>query len=365
MFLLQPPILYILVFFCSLFISLSSIPNIIYVSSRKKLFDVPDNERKLHTRVVPNLGGLGIFFSYIIVASFFIKPETFNSWHYLASASLLLFLIGIMDDLISLSPKKKFLAQFFPSLLMVVFADARLSNLHGLFGIYELPYIISVCFSIIGCVFVTNAFNLIDGVDGLAGSVAALTMLTLGVCFATMNEPSMACAAFSMMGAAVGFLRYNISPARIFMGDTGSLVLGFTISILSIFFINTYDGSSAFAQTLMLSGDHPASILVIAFAIVSVPVLDCFRVFFRRITKGRSPFSADRTHIHHYLLDIGLSSRQTVLSIVIINAILIAVAFLTIHLKSTIALACVVIVFLVIFYMLSTLRKSRLKRQSI
>jgi UDP-N-acetylmuramyl pentapeptide phosphotransferase/UDP-N-acetylglucosamine-1-phosphate transferase len=329
------------------------------------LFDVPDNERKLHTRVVPNLGGLGIFFAYIIVASFFIQPETFNTWHYLASASLLLFLIGIMDDLISLSPKKKFLAQFFPSLLMVTFADVRLGNLHGLFGIYELPYIISVVFSIIGCVFVTNAFNLIDGVDGLAGSVAVLTMFTLGVCLAWMRQPSMACVGFSMMGAAAGFLRYNISPARIFMGDTGSLIIGFTTSILSILFINTYNPDSSFASALNLSEEHPASILVIAFAIVSVPVLDCFRVFFRRITKGRSPFSADRTHIHHYLLDLGLTSRQTVLAIVVINAILIAVSFLTLYIKSTIALGCVAFAFLAIFYMLSALRKARTKRLAI
>src|SRR5690606_4356468 len=117
---------------------------------------------------------------FIISGSFFVLPGNFDDWHYISAACLLLFLLGIVDDLISLSPSKKFLAQFIPTVIVVFFANIRLTSLHGLMGIYELPYWISIGFSIVGCVFVTNAFNLIDGVDGLAGAAGSLYALALG-----------------------------------------------------------------------------------------------------------------------------------------------------------------------------------------
>jgi UDP-GlcNAc:undecaprenyl-phosphate/decaprenyl-phosphate GlcNAc-1-phosphate transferase len=355
----QPVILYIIAFICALVICLSSIPRIIYVASRKRLFDVPDNDRKLHSRVVPNLGGLGIFFAYIITASFFVMPGSFDDWHYIAAASLLLFLLGIVDDLISLSPSKKFLAQFIPSVIVVFFANIRLTSLHGLFGIHELPYWISVGFSIVGCVFVTNAFNLIDGVDGLAGSCGKLYCLVLGTGLALMGKISEAVVAFSMAGAISGFLRYNIAPAKIFMGDTGSLIIGFVVSVLSILFINSYNPATYSATSLSHIIYSSEGLLLMGLAILSVPVFDCFRVFITRILRGGSPFKGDRIHIHHYLQDAGLKATQLSICIILLNILIIAITVFLQGINITVALTCQLAVYLIMFGVLAYLRKAR------
>lgn len=360
----QPVILYILAFVCALAISLSSIPRIIYVSARKKLFDVPDNERKLHARVVPNLGGLGIFFAFIITGSFFVMPETFLDWHYISAAVLLLFLLGIVDDLISLTPKKKFLAQFIPSVIVVVFANIRLTSLHGLFGIHEIPYILSVAFSIIGCVFVTNAFNLIDGVDGLAGSLGVTYGLTLAASFALMGKTSEAIVACSLIGAIVGFLRYNIAPATIFMGDTGSLIIGFTLSVMSIVLVNAYDPATYAATDLYNLIPNSDGLLLLAVGMMSVPVFDCFRVFTTRTIKSGSPFRADRTHIHHFLLDCGLNATQTVGCMAGTNIVIILVSVLFLqHMNVTIGIAVQFAIYAIFFGILSYLRKERMRKK--
>ncbi|RYD57861.1 MAG: undecaprenyl/decaprenyl-phosphate alpha-N-acetylglucosaminyl 1-phosphate transferase [Sphingobacteriales bacterium] len=360
----QPAILYIIAFVCALVICLSSIPRIIYVSSRKRLFDVPDNQRKLHTRVVPNLGGLGIFFAYIITASFFVMPGSFNDWHFIAAACLLLFLLGIVDDLISLSPSKKFLAQFIPSVIIVFFANIRLTSLHGLFGIHELPYWISIGFSIVGCVFVTNAFNLIDGVDGLAGSCGLLYCLFLGTCLASMGKVSEAVVAFSMAGAIVGFLRYNIAPARIFMGDTGSLMIGFIVSVLAILFINSYDPATYSSTILSNYITTPQALLATGLAVLSVPVFDCFRVFVTRIATGGSPFRADRIHIHHYLQDAGLKATQLDVCIVLLNALIIGVTIAMQNFDTTLIVACQLALYLVTFVVLAYIRKTKIRAKA-
>lgn len=357
----QPIILYTIALICAFIISILSIPRIIYVSSRKRLFDVPDNERKLHKRVVPNLGGLGIFFAYIITASFFVMPGSFNDWHFIAAASLLLFLLGIVDDLISLSPSKKFMAQFIPSVIVVFFANIRLTSLHGLMGIHELPYWISIGFSIVGCVFVTNAFNLIDGVDGLAGSAGTLYCLVLGTGMALMGKVSEAIVAFSLIGAIGGFLRYNIAPAKIFMGDTGSLIIGFTVSVLAILFINSYDPNTYNSSGLYQFIHSSQGLLLMGLAVLSVPVFDCFRVFITRIATGGSPFRADRIHIHHYLQDAGMNATQTTISMVLLNVIIIAATFLLQDINITVAVLCQVLIYVTLFGALAYFRKMRLR----
>lgn len=320
----QPYLNYLLCFLAALAISLFSIPNIIYVAKRKRLLDLPDNERKLHKRIVPNLGGVGIFFSFVIATSLFMKAASFGKWNYITAATLILFITGIKDDLVQISPSKKFIAQLAAAIIIVVIADIRIHSLQGLLGIEEMPVWLSISFSILGCVFVTNAFNLIDGIDGLAGSIGVLISTIFGVLLALEGDTSTAVIAFSLAGAISGFLRYNISPAKIFMGDTGSLIIGFSIAAIGILFINSYHAGGpegGFIQS-------PGGCLVAAIAILFIPVFDTFRVFIMRLSKGRSPFSADRTHLHHYLLDLGLSHSQTVLTILVANIVIIVVSFL-------------------------------------
>ena len=348
-------ILFALTFGASLLISMFSIPQIMYVAKRKHLFDEPDNHRKIHKAIIPNLGGVGIFFAFIISTSLFIDPTTFTAWNYIAAATLILFLTGIKDDLVNIGPGKKFLAQFAAAFIVVFFADIRVHSLEGLLGIYELPYWASLCFTVIGCMFVTNAFNLIDGIDGLAGSIGALCSLFLGLGLALEGHYSEAVISFSLMGAIMGFLRYNISPARIFMGDTGALVIGFTISLLSIQLINGYSPGTALAGYVTSS----AGALALVLSLLFVPVFDTFRVFATRIMKGHSPFRADRTHLHHYLLDLGYGHSKTVLILIIANLLIIGVSLSMQTANLHLAVGTILLLAFGLFTLLFMMRRNR------
>jgi UDP-N-acetylmuramyl pentapeptide phosphotransferase/UDP-N-acetylglucosamine-1-phosphate transferase len=353
-------LIYIFAFACSELLSISSIPRIIYVAKRKRLFDVPDNDRKAHQFIVPNLGGIGIFFSFVITSSLFINPAQFYKWNYMVAAALILFIVGIKDDLISIPPYKKFLAQFFAAMLIVYFADVRLTSLYGILGVNHLPDWISISFSTIGIVFVTNAYNLIDGIDGLAGSIGALCAVTLGTLLAFQGETSAAAIAYCLGGAIVGFLRFNISPAKIFMGDTGSLLIGFMLSLLCILFVNSFNSIKA-NNTIIASVVHSdRGAIVIVLAILFIPVFDSFRVFTTRAMKGRSPFSADRTHLHHFLLDVGFSHTRTVMIIAVANALIIAIALLVQDYNPNIAIAIILAVAFILLGLLHYIRKHRM-----
>lgn len=352
-------LLYFLCFVSALIISLISIPQIIMVATKKKLYDTPDNERKIHLRVIPNLGGIGIFFGFITTASLFISPLAFEKWNYIIASSLLLFLVGIADDLISLSPPKKFLTQFIAAFIVVCLADIRLKSLHGILGVYgDLPYWWSVIFSIVGVIFVTNAYNLIDGIDGLAGSIAVLSTLTLGVTLAGFGHPGAACLSFCLLGGIVGFLKYNISPAKIFMGDTGSLLIGFIIALLCIMSVNSFDANKPYAAFIHSS----AGALVIGLSFLFVPVFDTFRVFTTRLMKGVSPFKADRTHLHHYLLDMGFTHSKTVTILIIANILIITVSLVTQDYNPNFAIFCILGISLSLFGVLYFMRKARLAK---
>lgn len=336
-----------------------SIPKIILLAKKKRLFDLPDNYRKIHKEVVPNLGGVGIFFSFIIVASIFIKFETFHTWNYLVAASTILFVVGIKDDIISLTPNKKFAAQILAAIITVYVADIRLYSLHGILGIEVMPGWLSIAFSIVGCIFITNAFNLIDGIDGLAGTIGVLCSFALGTCLFLQENYSAAYVSFALMGAIIGFLRYNIAPARIFMGDSGALFIGFTISVLAIIFINSFDPSQNFLAPFIHS---PQGALIFALSVLFIPVFDSFRVFVTRIAKGNSPFKADRTHLHHYLLDLGFSHSNTVTTLVTANLLIISVSLLVQDLNPNIAIVALVALTFGLFAILYLMRKARLAK---
>lgn len=349
-------LIYILTCLTALAVSLFSIPNIIYVSKRKRLLDMPDNERKLHKRIVPNLGGIGIFIAFVITTSLFVKPHEFGKWNYINAALLILFVTGIKDDLVQISPTKKFMAQIAAALITVIFADIRIYTLQGILGIFELPYWISVSFSVIGCVFVTNAFNLIDGIDGLAGTIGVFISLLFGVSLGIMGHVSEAIIAFSLMGAILGFLRYNIAPASIFMGDTGSLIVGFTVAVFSIFFVNAHGTSSSIHHLI----PYTSGAFVIALSILFIPVFDTFRVFTTRIIKGRSPFSPDRTHLHHYVLDLGFTHSQTVSILLTANALIVAISFAVQRYNVNVAIASLFFVAFGLYGLLWFVRKSHM-----
>ena len=302
----------------SFLITYITIPYILDVAYTKNIFDVPD-ERKLHTRQIPSLGGIGIFFGFLISFTFFTSADFFGLYKYIITAYVILFFMGLKDDLVPMEAKVKLLLQFLAAFI-ITFGGVRISSLFGLFGIYELNTFFSFVVSMLFIVVVTNAFNLIDGIDGLAAGIGGINCLALGGLLIMVDELNFAILAFSVGGTLVAFLRYNFAayPQKIFMGDAGSLLLGLTASILCIQFM----GSVATANSLSI-----VSPIVVVAAIIFIPVFDLLRVSVLRILQGKSPFSADNSHIHHELLSSGLNHKNASITLYVANILFIMTAF--------------------------------------
>ncbi len=298
-------------------ITFFSIPVIIEVAKDKKLFDEPD-ERKVHKAVIPTLGGLGIFAGFI-VASLMGVPSMSPVFQYFMAAIMVIFFLGIKDDILILSATKKFIGQLVAAGIIIKFGGVQISNMHGFLGLHEIPHTVSVLLTLFTIVVITNSFNLIDGVDGLAGCLGLLTSSIFGTYFLATSQLMYAVMAFSLAGSLVAFLIYNFSPAKIFMGDTGSLLIGLLNSVFVIKFMDIAADPSL--------GFPLESAPAIGFAILIVPLFDTLRVVSIRIINRRSPFSPDRNHIHHFLLELGFTHKMISFTCISTNIIFIAVAY--------------------------------------
>ncbi|WP_178338904.1 MraY family glycosyltransferase [Arenibacter nanhaiticus] len=299
-------------------------PVIILLGYRKNLMATPGH-RSSHVKKIPNLGGIGLFVAFSIALTIlgslaYLSPTSLTKLVSLLSAMIILFFLGVKDDIIGLSPRKKLIGQILSAALVVMTTDLRIHNLGGLFGLGDFPYLFSVAFTIFLFVFVVNAFNLVDGIDGLASAIAIIASATFGI-FALLNHQYlMILTSFTLIGALAGFLRYNFSEKRkLFMGDSGSMFIGFLLAFQAFSFL-AYQDNHYGAFTV-----SNAPILVLA--ILSFPLLDTIRVFIIRIKNKRSPFSADRNHIHHRLLDLGLKHKKATIMVSIINIVMIILAF--------------------------------------
>ena len=333
-------------------ITFFAIPVIIQVAKDKKLFDEPD-ERKVHKNVIPTLGGLGIFAGFIIATLMGVPSASSSELQYFAAATTVIFFLGIKDDILVLSASKKFIGQLIAAGIIIKFAGVQITNMHGLLGIYEIPHIASIVLSIFTIIVITNSFNLIDGVDGLAGSLGLLTTLVFGAYFYYAGQLAYSVMAFALAGSIIGFLIYNFSPAKIFMGDTGSLLLGLVNSILVIKFINIAGNP--------VSNFPIEAAPAIGFAILMIPLFDTLRVFALRIIDRRSPFSPDRTHVHHFLLDLGLNHRMVTITCVLVNITFISMAFFMRSLGTTTVLG---ILLLSAFIFIGVIYYSRPKQKN-
>lgn len=310
----------ILVFFVSFFVAYVSIPVIIRISSIKKLVDVPDS-RKIHKTPVPSLGGIGIFAGFILALLIFVPYKASAGMQYYIAAAFLIFLIGLKDDVLVISPLKKFVGQLVVAFIVVNLAGLRLVSMHGIFGINDLPYAASLALTYFAIIVIINAYNLIDGVDGLAGSLGVISSLIFGVYFYFAKDTLFAMMGLSLVGGLAAFLVFNITPAKIFMGDTGSMLVGLINAVLVLHFIRVADTPGAVVPVV--------SAPLIGLAILIVPLFDTLRVFTVRVfLQRRSPFSADKNHIHHILLDCGLSHSAVTLTLAIYSLVLIAASFL-------------------------------------
>ena len=290
-----------LAFALAFLITFYSIPSIIKVAVLKNLFDEP-NFRKSHIGKIPTLGGLAMFIGFSLSTLLFSDPSNFVGMQYVRAAFVILFFLGMKDDIIVLSPDKKFIGQILSAVILVFMAGLRLTNLNGLFGIYELNYYLSVGLSIFAILVIVNAFNLIDGIDCLAGSIGFICTAAFAAWFYRIGEFQMVIFCTSLLGAILGFLKYNITPARIFMGDTGSLMIGLAVAVMAFKFVEF----NQLPSTL----HHMPNAPVVAFTILLVPLYDLLKVFSIRLSKKRSPFHPDKIHVHHNLLRLGNSHMR-------------------------------------------------------
>ena len=322
----------ILVFLTSFVVVLYSTPALIKVAVLKRLIDTPSEERKIHKRSIPTIGGIIIYAGTIFAYTLWYNIEdmkyydkifqSVTEFKLIIATSLILFFVGVKDDIVGTAPVKKLFAHIVVALILVLMGDIRITGLHGIFGVSDIPYWGSVFLSIFTYVVVVNAFNLIDGVDGLAAGVGFISCCAFGIWFIFANEYPYAALSFALAGALMGFLIFNFSPAKIFMGDSGSLVIGMFICVLAIKMIEypTQELDSFWVRV---------SKPVFAISALVYPLMDTLRVFIIRALKGQSPFTADRNHIHHKLLDCKFSHAKTVTIIYLFSVLTIGASVLT------------------------------------
>lgn len=321
---------------CAFAITYLAIPVIITVSERKRLFDIPD-ERKVHQTPIPALGGLGIFAGFLIAVLIGIPFEKSPEIKYILAATTVIFFLGLKDDILIISPVKKFIGQVIASFLIIYCAEIQLFSMHGIFGFNELPEAISLILTYFTVMVIINSFNLIDGVDGLAGTLGSIASVFFGLYFLQAGEQAYAVLSFGMAASVIAFLFYNFQPARIFMGDTGSMLIGTVTSVLVIKFI-------AISQNPGLATPIQSA-PALGFTVMMVPLLDTLRVFAIRISHKRSPFAADRNHIHHLLLDRGMNHRSVTLTLAALTIFVTAIVFSFRELGNTILLSGVILAF--------------------
>lgn len=327
----------ILAFITAFLVSYAFLPFIIRFSKKKKIGARP-GRRRIHKRITPSLGGAAIFLGF-----------TFSCliWGFRTDASLVLFtlsiliipfIIGLLDDLIHLKPSAKLIAQWITASLIFFILNVRLTSLYGLAGDAEFPVWLSYLLTVFTVIIITNSLNLIDGIDGLAATFSLIACLFFGTWFFFVAQYSFALLCLALAGGILAFLFQNWAPSNIFMGDTGSLVIGTLLSLIMIHFLN---------DNQALDNHHPAkfqSSIGTAICVMIVPLVDTARIIIVRLSKGISPFTADKRHIHHGLIRLGFTHQKAVYVLAVVHVTMIAMAILFRHANQFVILGLVVAV---------------------
>ena len=314
-------------FITAFFISFLAIPRLIEFAHKLKVFD-NGGDRASHEGSTPFFGGIAIFTGVICSLLFWADIEDIQ---YILVSILIVFIVGLIDDLRQITAFKKLIGQIIATLILIFFGDLQIDSMHGVLGVYDLPIWASLSFTIFVVIVITNGFNLIDGVDGLAGGIGLIASLSFGAVALIMEQNDMVLIAFTLAGALLAFLRYNFNPAKIFMGDTGSLVVGMTLSVLAI---NTIK-FGLITEDFKLPNKGP----LMAIVFLAIPLFDSLRVFIVRASKGVGPFSPGRDHIHHALLDLGCGHKRTALILYFISVLLIFGSYFLLELNVNLSIA--------------------------
>jgi UDP-GlcNAc:undecaprenyl-phosphate/decaprenyl-phosphate GlcNAc-1-phosphate transferase len=307
-------------FIVAVSISLFAVPVIVRIVKKLKLLDQP-NIRSSAGTPIPTLGGIAIFFGFMFGSVFGSFGYELPELIYILTATILVLFIGLKDDLVTLTPVKKIVGQFIAAGIIIFMADIRFTNLHGFLGIYEIGIGSGVLLTGFTIVVLINALNLTDGIDGLASGISMLASIIFGGWFYISGHTSYAILSFSLVGALAGFFYYNVygKQNKIFMGDTGSLFLGTIMSVLMIRF-NEFNIDQTQPYAIQSA---PA----ISFGILAYPLIDTIRVMIIRIIQHRSPFHADKNHLHHRLLVLGFSHKNATYTILSLNILFIIAVF--------------------------------------
>lgn len=311
----------IIVFTIAYALSSICVPLVIKLAIKKRLLGEYGEGRHVHKGYVPRLGGVAIYIGFFLSQIYFIishqdTGHLSQAYLLLIFSSTLLFFMGVLDDLVDIKANLKFFIQLIVGLILVWQADVRIESFYGLFGVQTLPLWLSYLFSITVIAFFINAYNLIDGIDSLSSSVGMYVLICFGCVFLYNNSYLDSIITFSVFGALLGFWQFNKPPAKIFMGDSGTLSVGLLIAYFAIRTSNLpIDDQDTFSP-------------VFAMIVLVYPVIDTLRVFTKRIISGVSPFAPDRNHIHHLLLDLDYSHGKATLIIVAFSMILSIVAYL-------------------------------------
>lgn len=307
--------------FASFLICLLSIPIIIDIANKKKLFDYP-NSRSSHTEIVPRLGGVGIMFTFIVIFLLIADLSTLKGAQYIIISLFILFMLGIKDDMSDVPWFKKLIAQLIAVCVTVTLGGIYFTNFHGFLGIGQINYSASLIVTVFAFMLIINSYNLIDGIDGLASGMGMLALGTLGIWFFMNGEFNYALMALSFAGSLAAFFYFNVygKKRKLFMGDTGALILGYVVTVVVIKF-NEMNIDSIITY-------HINSSPAISVALLFVPIYDTFRVFILRLVLKRSPFKADRLHLHHYLIELGITHARASTILIFTNILISIIAFL-------------------------------------
>jgi UDP-GlcNAc:undecaprenyl-phosphate/decaprenyl-phosphate GlcNAc-1-phosphate transferase len=322
----------VLGFFIAFCVTYFAIPIIVKGAKYKGLY-AESNDRGSHEEPIPVLGGVGIFAGFILSTNI-VAGAYFNfELSYLITGLIVIFIVGVKDDLMGGKPWKKLFGQTLAVIIICVLANVRISDLHGLLGIGHIPYLLSVVLTIIVMIVIINGFNLIDGIDGLASGIGILVSFVLGVWFYLTGNIACTVMCSALTGGLIAFFNFNVlnQKNKIFLGDTGSLTIGLVLGVLVVRFLElepTADGVAAIN-----------SVLAFAISLFILPLFDTLRVFSLRIAQGKSPFKGDHQHIHHRMLELGFSHFRSTIILLSVNLTFIIICYILQDLGNIILIA--------------------------
>lgn len=331
----------LLIFITSFIVSVVAVPSIIKVANEKNLFDRPSEKRKIHTTSIPNLGGVAIFLGfYFSILMFRVLCESMEL-SALSAASVLLFFVALKDDLISTKPISRLLYQFLISLIIVAVGQIYFTHMPLAFTDHILAQLINIGVSLVFIVAMINAMNFIDGVDGLSGSVGVISLLLFALFFHQYGEDTYALISLALAGSTLGFLLFNWNPAKIFMGDIGSMMLGVFLAVFAIKLSNM--------EPLRLGFLPLKNPMTIAMSLIIIPLMDMTTVVILRLADKKSPFQADKRHTHHRLLALGFNQKKVCSILVLFNVLIVVSAIFLGYAVQGFLSMCVIVLLAILF----------------